>query len=97
VQLEGARAAGRSEAVRPLYRARRLLTKARERLDEKGEVRLVGLLRTGDPHREVQTAWQAKEVVRSIYEIDDPATANECPTLRRPTQLGTTPECHTPL
>lgn len=61
----------------PLYRARRLLTKAHERLDEKGEARLVGLLRAGDPHREVQTAWHAKEVVRSIYEIDDPATADE--------------------
>jgi hypothetical protein len=61
----------------PLYGARRLLTKAHERLDEKGEARLVGLLRAGDPHREVQTAWHAKEVVRSIYEIDDPATADE--------------------
>ncbi len=29
----------------PLYRSRRLLTKAKERLDEKGHEKLVGLLR----------------------------------------------------
>ncbi|HEV2308892.1 MAG TPA: ISL3 family transposase [Acidimicrobiia bacterium] len=55
----------------PLYRARRLLTKAHERLDERGEERLVGLLEAGDPHGEVRMAWHAKEVVRSIYEIRD--------------------------
>lgn len=32
----------------PLYRARRLLTKAYERLDEKGETKLAGLLRAKD-------------------------------------------------
>lgn len=32
----------------PLYRARRLLTKAEERLDDAGRERLVGLLRAGD-------------------------------------------------
>jgi transposase len=55
----------------PLYRARRLLTKAHERLDDRGETRLAGLLRAGDPHGEVRTAWHAKEVVRSIYHITD--------------------------
>lgn len=34
----------------PLYRARRLLTKAHERLDERGDTELTGLLRAGDPH-----------------------------------------------
>jgi transposase len=61
----------------PLYRARRLLTKAHERLDEQGNARLVGLLDAGDPHGEVRTAWHAKEVVRSIYDIPDPDLAAE--------------------
>ena len=61
----------------PLYRARRLLTKAHERLDERGNQRLVGLRRAGDPHGDVKTAWHAKEVVRSIYQIPDPDLATE--------------------
>jgi transposase len=61
----------------PLYRARRLLTKAHERLDERGDARLRGLLAAGDPRGEVRTAWHAKEVTRSIYDIDDPALAAE--------------------
>jgi transposase len=31
----------------------------------------MGLLQAGDPHGEVRMAWHAKEVVRSIYTIDD--------------------------
>jgi transposase len=61
----------------PLYRARRLLTKAHERLDDRGEARLVGLLRAGDPHGEVKTAWHAKEVIREIYSIDDRNLADQ--------------------
>jgi len=60
----------------PLYRARRLLTKAHERLDQRGDQRLVGLLRAGDPRGEVKTAWHAKEVIRQIYTIDDPDLAS---------------------
>ncbi len=55
----------------PLYRARRLLTKAHERLDHRGDAKLRGLLRAGDPHGEVQMTWHAKETIRSIYEIAD--------------------------
>ncbi len=61
----------------PLYRARRLLTKAHERLDERGDHRLRGLLRAGDPHGEVRMSWHAKEVVRSIYDIGDADLAVE--------------------
>jgi hypothetical protein len=62
----------------PLYRARRLLTRADERLDERGRTRLLGLLDAGDPQGEVRTAWHAKEVVRSIYDPDpDPDVAVE--------------------
>ena len=60
----------------PLYRIRRLLTKADERLTEAGRTKLVGLLVAGDPLGEVKTAWHAKEVVRQIYTHTDPDLAD---------------------
>ncbi|MBU1494179.1 MAG: ISL3 family transposase [Actinobacteria bacterium] len=60
-----------------LYRARRLLTKAHERLDDRGDAKLRGLLRAGDPRGEVQMTWHAKETIRSIYDIDDCDLATE--------------------
>jgi transposase len=59
----------------PLYRCRRLLTKADERLDDHGRTRLLGLLDAGDPRGEVRMAWHAKEVVRSLYDHTDPDLA----------------------
>lgn len=62
----------------PLYRARRLLTKAHERLDERGETRLVGLLRAGDPA--ARCAWPGTPTNRSsARSIDtaDPDLARE--------------------
>lgn len=59
----------------PLYRCRRLLTKADERLDDRGRTKLLGLLGAGDPHGEVRDAWHAKEVVRPIYDHHDPEVA----------------------
>lgn len=59
----------------PLYRCRRLLTRADERLDDHGRTRLLGLLDAGDPHGEVRTAWHAKEVVRGLYDHTDPDLA----------------------
>jgi transposase len=59
----------------PLYRARRLLVRADERLDDKGRQRLLGLLDAGDPRGEVRTTWHAKEVVRQIYDHTDAAVA----------------------
>ena len=61
----------------PLYRIRRLLTKADERLTEAGRDKLLGLLAAGDPKGDVKTTWHAKEVIRSIYQIPDPDLANE--------------------
>jgi len=61
----------------PLYRARRLLTKAHERLDDRGDTKLRGLLEAGDPKGEVRMAWHAKEVVRSLYGIADPQVADQ--------------------
>jgi transposase len=61
----------------PLYRCRRLLTMADERLEEHGRTRLVGLLRAGDPKGEVATAWHAKEAVRELYGHNDAELALE--------------------
>ena len=43
----------------PLYRARKLLVIAQERLDESSQDKLTGLLDAGDPKGEVATAWHA--------------------------------------
>lgn len=60
----------------PLYRSRRLLTRGHERLDEHGNAKLLGLLEAGDPRGEVRMTWHAKETIREIYAIDDPAVAD---------------------
>jgi transposase len=49
----------RGRKTDPLYRIRRLLTRADERLDEKGRSKLVGLLAAGDPKGEVKDTWHA--------------------------------------
>ena len=67
----------RGHKADPLYRSRRLLTKASERLDDKGNTKLMGLLEAGDPRGEVRMAWHAKEVVRSVYDHTDPELAIE--------------------
>ena len=67
----------------PLYRCRRLLTRAKERLDDKGREKLAGLLRAGDPHGDVATMWEAKEAVSELYAHADPGLA-----LEWVTQLG---------
>ena len=61
----------------PLYRARRLLTMAAERLGEKGDEKLQGLLRAGDPRGDVAVAWEAKEAVRELYGHQDQTLALE--------------------
>jgi len=59
-----------------LYRARKLLTLAAERLNPAGEARLRGLLHAGDPAREVYETWAAKECLRELYTLaGDPALA----------------------
>lgn len=67
----------RGRKTDPLYRIRRLLTTADERLDDRGRDKLVGLLAAGDPKGEVKETWHAKEVIRSIYDIDDPDLADQ--------------------
>ena len=61
----------------PLYRCRRLLTKAEERLSEDGRDKLMGLLRAGDPKGDVTASWHAKEAVRELYAHADEQLAAE--------------------
>ncbi|KJF18462.1 transposase [Acidithrix sp. C25] len=63
----------RARAGDPLYRIRRLLTMADERLTSYAKDKLVGLLKADDPGNEVATAWQAKEALRELYTISDPS------------------------
>ena len=53
----------------PLYRARKLLVSASERISDNGHTRLRGLLDAGDPYGEVRDAWHAKETLRAVYDI----------------------------
>ena len=55
----------------PLWRARKLLISASERISDQGRTKLRGLLAAGDPRGEVRDAWLAKETVRGIYDIPD--------------------------
>ncbi|MDH2902962.1 MAG: ISL3 family transposase [Actinomycetota bacterium] len=61
----------RGRKLDPLYRARRLLTMAAERLDEKSHEKVLGLLRAGDPRGEVTACYNAKEAVRELYAVPD--------------------------
>ena len=53
----------------PLYRARKLLTLAAERLDDHGTSKLRGLLASGDPAGQVYEAWAVKEGLRDLYTL----------------------------
>ena len=59
----------------PLYRARRVLLRGEERLDEKAAARLASLLALGDPGGEVAIAYRIKERLRDFYRTMNPADA----------------------
>lgn len=65
-----------SRWARPLYGARRLLLKARERLDERQWARLEEAL-AADPSGELHRAWQLKESFRDWYLAETPESARE--------------------
>jgi transposase len=59
----------------PLYRARRVLLRGEERLDDKATDRLWSLLELGDPGAEVAIAYRVKERLRDFYRTSDPDEA----------------------
>jgi transposase len=59
----------------PLYRARRVLLRGEERLDEEASARLTSLLELGDPGGEVAIAYRIKERLRDFYATFDPVQA----------------------
>ncbi|WP_420608456.1 ISL3 family transposase [Candidatus Poriferisodalis sp.] len=68
---------GRGTKHDPLYRIRRLLLKASERVTDRGRAKLRGLLAAGDPRGEVRDAWHAKETLRGVYRIPKRSVAAE--------------------
>lgn len=67
----------RGRKLDPLYRSRRLLTTAQERLGDAGTAKVLELLATGDVFGQVTAAWHAKEAVRELYAHADEETAAE--------------------
>ena len=67
----------RGRKTNPLYRCRKLMTLAHERLDDTANARLVGLLEAGDRKARCATPSTRQEVVRGIYLIDDTELAVE--------------------
>jgi transposase len=59
----------------PLYRIRKLLLTAAERLTGRGRTRLRAGLTAGDPAGEVAAAWQGKELLRAVYAAAGTAAA----------------------
>jgi transposase len=61
----------------PLYRARRVLLRGEEHLDDKASERLWSLLELGDPGAEVAIAYRIKERLRDFYKTNDPDEARQ--------------------
>ncbi len=61
----------------PLYDIRKILLTGAERLTDQARARLDAALAAGDPRDEVVACWIAKEHVREVYAVDDPAEATE--------------------
>ena len=59
----------------PLYRARRVLLRGEEKLDDAATERLWSLLELGDPGAEVAIAYRVKERLRDFYRTTDPDQA----------------------
>ena len=73
----------------PLYRIRRLLLAAHERLDGRADAELRGLLAAGDPRGEVRLAWHAKETLRGL-------ATSTAPDSLAPTSQNSPATCRTP-
>ena len=67
----------RGRKTDPLYRGRRRLLLAAERLSSDQRDRVRGLLRAGDPRKKSGSRTRAKEVVRDAYAHTDPDLADE--------------------
>jgi len=70
VQVQTLGHRGRKED--PLYKARRVLLRAEERLDADATERLWSLLELGDPNAEIAIAYRMKERLRDFYRARDP-------------------------
>jgi len=67
----------RGRKTDPLYRVRRLLLLGKKRLDEDGREKIMGYLKAGDPHGELQMTWHAAQSIPELYEVDEFKLAEE--------------------
>ena len=67
----------RGRKADPLYRIRRRLLAAHDRLGADGFERMLVLLESGDPDGEVAAAYLAKELLREVYATTDIAQARQ--------------------
>jgi len=65
----------RGRKTDPLYRVRRILLTADERLTEERFAWMASLLAVGDPDGEVSAAWIGKELLRGVFSAVDEAHA----------------------
>jgi transposase len=56
----------------PLYRVRKLLVMAEQRLEASGSEKMLGLLKAGDPRGEVRTAWFTSYRIRALLYAGKP-------------------------
>ena len=61
----------------PLYKIRRIMLKAADRLTPRQWARIEAAWDAGDPHDEVHDAWAAKELLRDVYAAADEDEARE--------------------
>jgi transposase len=61
----------------PLYKARRILLRGEEKLDDDATARLTSLLELGDPGGEVAIAYRIKERFRDFYRTLNPKEARQ--------------------
>jgi len=61
----------------PLYRARRLLSRRADRLNQRAWARLCERLDAGDPNGEVTTAWVIAQDIMAIYQAPDADTGRQ--------------------
>lgn len=73
-RVQHAQTGHRGHQQDPLYRARRLLRRRADRLDQRGWGKLRDRLDAGDPDGEVTAAWVIAQDLMALYQATDPET-----------------------
>jgi transposase len=73
--VQNQRLGHRGRKADPLFKIRKILLAASERVTPGGADRMLLGLRAGDPNDELLGAWLAKESARDVFLTDDPVEA----------------------